>query len=406
MNILVINCGSSSIKYQLINITNHEVHLAGLVERIGQANTSHTLKIREASGEITRTEYNAATDNHSDAFGMVQKALSDVDFKISGIGHRVVHGGECFQQPTIIDASVLELIRGLSALAPLHNPANVTGIEVCLKLFPNIPQVAIFDTAFHQSMPEYAYRYAVPEFWYGDYQVRRYGFHGSSHAYVTKQAAEYLDRPVQNLNMISLHLGNGASAVAIRNGQSVDTSMGMTPLEGLVMGTRSGDLDPAIPFYMSAVSGADNNHIASQLNRQSGLKGLCDENDMREIQKRAKTGDKPAQLALEMYSYRIKKYIGAYIAVLGRLDVLVFTAGIGENSAAIRTQICEGLTGLGIVLDNNKNQNVSKKVVAIQSSSAQCKILVIKTNEELEIAQQTKVCIHNAGSDHASKNLE
>jgi len=391
MNILVINCGSSSIKYQLIDITTNIARVAGMVERIGQTNTQHTLKRQQANGKVTLDTYTGVAENHRDAFDMIQKALigSFTTTEIAGLGHRVVHGGERFQQPTVINAEVLDVIRELSVLAPLHNPANLTGIDVCLKLFPDIPHVAIFDTAFHQSMPEYAYRYAIPESWYTDYRVRRYGFHGTSHAYVAKQAADFLQRPIASLRMVSLHLGNGASVAAIKNGECVDTSMGMTPLEGLVMGTRSGDLDPAVPFYIGEVSGVNNEHIMSELNRRSGLKGLCGESDMREIQRLAEAEDHRAQLALEMYCYRIKKYIGAYVAVLGGLDVLIFTAGIGENSVAVRAQICQGLTALGIDLDHEKNRAVSGDLATIQGSPTQCKILVIKTNEELEIARQT-----------------
>ena len=396
MNILVVNCGSSSIKYQLIDLIKNTVLVAGVVERIGKANTQHTLKQRQPNGEMKKTVVTEATDDHRAAFDMIQKAMvgTNQELEISGIGHRVVHGGERFKQPTIINTDVLNVIHKLSRLAPLHNPANITGIEVCLNLFPELPQVAVFDTAFHQSMPEYAYRYAVPESWYRDYQVRRYGFHGTSHAYVTKQVALFLKSPKQNLKMISLHLGNGASAAAVRNGESIDTSMGLTPLEGLVMGTRSGDLDPAIPGYIGAASGEDNDAVTSQLNKQSGLKGLCGENDMREVQRLAQTGDHGAQLALDSYCYRVKKYIGAYSAILGGLDALIFTAGIGENSAVVRAQVCQGLAGMGIVLDDEKNRNVSAEVMEIQAPSSQCKILVIKTNEELEIAQQSMACIH------------
>lgn len=397
MNILVINCGSSSIKYQLIDVANNTVLIAGIVERIGKPNSQHKLQLRQNNGQMLKHTHTELTKNHRDAFEIVQKVLfnNSKNLEITGIGHRVVHGGERFQQPTVIDAKVLDVIDDLSILAPLHNPMNLIGIEVCLKLFPKLPQVAIFDTAFHQSMPDYAYRYAVPENWYSDYQVRRYGFHGTSHAYVAKQAANYLNIPLNNLNLISLHLGNGASVTAIQNGESIDTSMGMTPLEGLIMGTRCGDLDPAIPFYIADVSTANNEDIISQLNRQSGLKGLCGDNDMREVLRMAEEGNHRAKLALESYCYRIKKYIGAYFAILGNIDAMIFTAGIGENSATIRAKICHQLTNLSIELDMEKNLNISDKISEIQQSSAQCKILVIKTNEELEIAQQTKVCIQN-----------
>ena len=313
--------------------------------------------------------------------------------ELSGIGHRVVHGGETFQTPTLIDNNIVATLRDLCALAPLHNPANLTGIEVCLALFPQVPQVAVFDTAFHQSMPACAYRYAIPEPWHSEHGVRRYGFHGTSHAYVAQQAAEYLHQSLASLNLITLHLGNGASAAAIRAGQCVDTSMGFTPLEGLIMGTRCGDIDPAILFYISKQTGTGMDQLESALNKESGLKGICGVNDMREIQRLAESSDAAAQLAIEMYCYRIKKYIGAYYAVLGRVDALVFTAGIGENSPSIRQRACAGLDGLGIIVDNNKNDRHDASIFEIQSNAAAVKVLVIPTNEEMEIAQQTAACI-------------
>jgi acetate kinase len=304
-----------------------------------------------------------------------------------------VHGGETFQAPTLIDDQVVASIRAMCALAPLHNPANLMGIEVCLELFPRVPQVAVFDTAFHHSMPAHAWRYAIPQSWYTEHRVRRYGFHGTSHAYVARRAAEYLHCQAESLNLITLHLGNGASAAAIRSGHCVDTSMGFTPLEGLIMGTRSGDIDPAILFYINQQTGADMQQLESALNKDSGLKGICGVNDMREIQRLAETGDAEARLAIEMYSYRIRKYIGAYYAALGRVDAVVFTAGIGENSAFVRQCVCTELDRLGIIIDDTRNRQQVSGAREIQSHAASVKILVIPTNEEVEIARQTAVCI-------------
>ncbi len=274
-------------------------------------------------------------------------------------------------------------------LAPLHNPANLLGIEVALESAPEVPQVAVFDTAFHQSLPPYAFRYALPQDWYERHRIRRYGFHGTSHGYVAGQAAAHLNKPLTSVNLITLHLGNGASVAAIKNGNSVDTSMGLTPLEGLIMGTRSGDIDPAIIFYLVRKADLSQNEIESLLNKHSGLKGVCGVNDMREIAQLADKGDEPARLAIEMYCYRIKKYIGAYYAVLGDVDALVFTAGIGENAAGIRLQSCEGLAHLGIEIDEKKNEFNTSGIFEIQSDASAIKILVIPTDEELEIAEQT-----------------
>jgi len=291
--------------------------------------------------------------------------------------------------PIQYDEPVIAAIRAMIPLAPLHNPANLDGIEVARQLLPSVPQVAVFDTAFHKTMPPAAYRYALPEHLYRNYQVRRYGFHGTSHRYVAGEAARLLGKPLEQCNLITLHLGNGASAAAIREGLSVDTSMGMTPLEGLVMGTRSGDIDPAIPFYLQRVAGMDNGQIERLLNRQSGLTGLCGANDMREIHKRADNGDEAAQLALDVTGHRLKKYIGAYYALLGRVDAVVFTGGIGENDVALRAQVCEGLQGLGIQLDPVANVDASREARRISPSDSPVPVLVIPTDEELEIARQT-----------------
>jgi len=295
----------------------------------------------------------------------------------------------------LINDKVIETVRRLSPLAPLHNPANLLGIEVALQSAPDVPQVAVFDTAFHQSIPMHAFRYAIPQDLYEAHHVRRYGFHGTSHYYVAKQTATLMDRPLNSLNLISLHLGNGASAAAVKEGISIDTSMGMTPLEGLIMGTRCGDIDPAIIFYLKRETGLARDEVETLLNKDSGLKGICGVNDMRQIEELAQAGNSQAQLAIEMVCYRIKKYIGAYYAVLGRLDALIFTAGIGEKSPLIRAGACRGLSHLGIDVDPEKNNRRSKEVFEIQTGDSSVKVLVIPTNEELEIAEQTLACIQN-----------
>jgi acetate kinase len=305
---------------------------------------------------------------------------------ISAIGHRVVHGGDRFVEPTLIDDTVIDGIRDQVPLAPLHNPANLAGIEVARQLWPNVPQVAVFDTAFHATLPPHAYRYAVPESWYTRHRVRRYGFHGTSHAYVARRAADILDRPLEHLRMITAHLGNGASVTAIAGGRSVDTSMGLTPLEGLVMGTRSGDIDPAIGYHIARNTGLTMDEVNIALNFASGLRGLCGENDLRVIEARAERGDAVAKLALDVFCHRIRKYIGAYAAVLGGLDALVFTAGIGEHSAAVRQQVCAGMEFLGIELD--PAANIASAGV-VSATGCRVAVLVVPTDEELEIAVQT-----------------
>ncbi|NOR71897.1 MAG: acetate/propionate family kinase, partial [Methylomarinum sp.] len=360
MKILVINSGSSSIKYSLFEMDNLTVLASGVIERIGESSSPHLYQWLDRDGMLQKVGSKSIIENHQQGIAEIIKQLLDSSVlkkmsDLSGIGHRVVHGGELFHQPVLIDDSVLEGIRKMIPLAPLHNPANLTGIEIFLQHVQNIPQVAVFDTAFHQTMPAYAFHYALPKALYEQEQVRRYGFHGTSHYYVAKQAANFLNKPLQQLNLIVLHLGNGASATAIEQGQSVDTSMGMTPLEGLVMGTRSGDIDPAIPFYLNAKKGMTHEEIDALLNKQSGLKGICGENDMRAVHQMANKGDEDAQLALDIYCYRIKKYIGAYFAVLGKVDAVIFTGGIGENDAYVREKSCEGLGLFGLEIDNKKN---------------------------------------------------
>jgi acetate kinase len=400
MKILVLNSGSSSIKYRLFDMTDKTVLASGVMEQIGEAKSRLTHHIRNSKGENKEIVTAEPVADHRQGFQRIGAVLSESgavqDNKdLFGIGHRVVHGGEEFKEPTLIDKKIIDTIRRLIPLAPLHNPANLLGIEVAMQSAPQVRQVAVFDTAFHQSIPVHAFRYAIPQDLYEAHQIRRYGFHGTSHDYVAKQAATIMDRPLETLNLITLHLGNGASATAVKAGVSIDTSMGMTPLEGLIMGTRSGDIDPAIIFYLKRKTGLARDAVESILNRESGLKGICGVNDMRQIEELARDGNSQAQLAIEMVCYRIKKYIGAYCAVLGRLDALVFTAGIGEKSPLIRAGSCQGLAHLGIEVDSEKNNRKLKEAFEIQNRSSTVKILVIPTNEELEIAEQTLACIQN-----------
>ncbi len=400
MKILVINSGSSSIKYQLFDMPAETVLASGVMEQIGETQSRLTHHTRNSKGEMEEIVKAEPVADHQGGFQLIGAVLSESGAvqdtnTLSGIGHRVVHGGEEFREPTLINDKVIETVRRLSPLAPLHNPANLTGIEVAMQSAPDVPQVAVFDTAFHQSIQIYAFRYAIQQDLYEAHHVRRYGFHGTSHHYVAKQAARLMDRPLNSLNLISLHLGNGASAAAVKGGISIDTSMGMTPLEGLIMGTRCGDIDPAIIFYLKRETGLARDEVESILNQDSGLKGICGVNDMRQIEELAQDGNPQARLAIEMVCYRIKKYIGAYYAVLGRLDALVFTAGIGEKSPLIRAGSCRGLSHLGIEIDPEKNNQKSKKAFEIQTRGSTVKVLVIPTNEELEIAEQTLACIQN-----------
>jgi acetate kinase len=394
MKVVVINSGSSSVKYELFESADFSVLSSGLLERIGESESKHTHRIYGASGSVKETVRRGRVANHEEGFRFILSMPADSPVignpaELLGIGHRVVHGGEAFKEPVLIDEKVTETIRELIPIAPLHNPANLLGIEAARRVFPGVPQVAVFDTAFHQSMPPHAFIYALPYSFYALHHVRRYGFHGTSHLWVAKKAAAHIGKPLTFLNLITLHLGNGASAAAIRQGRSVDTSMGMTPLEGLVMGTRSGDLDPAVPFYLRRATQMPEGDLEALLNKASGLKGICGANDMREILQMANRGEPLARLALDLYCYRIKKYIGAYFAVLGRIDAVVFTGGIGENSAPIRKECCQGLEGLGITVDDGKNEKACEEVLEIQRDGAPVKVLAVRTNEEREIAQQT-----------------
>jgi acetate kinase len=393
MKILVLNCGSSSIKYKLFRSEDWQALAAGSVSRIGESVGALSCRWTDASGVEHRRDDSLAIPSHRDGIEQIIARLRESGTlanltELGAIGHRVVHGGEVFHSPTIIDDEVISVIEAMIPLAPLHNPAHLTGIAVARELCPDVPSVSVFDTAFHLTMPRTAYRYALPEYLYKEHRVRRYGFHGTSHQYVAKRAAEMLDKPLLESNLITLHLGNGASATAIRNGHSVDTSMGFTPLEGLVMGTRSGDLDPAILFYLNKALGLTNETLDQLLNRQSGLVGLCGVNDMREIHRLAEAGEERAELAIGVFCHRLVKYLGAYYAVLGRVDAIVFTGGIGENDAAIRARTCAGLERLGIQLDSAANLASVAGERTISASDSLVKVFVIPTDEELEIAQQ------------------
>ncbi len=388
MKILVLNSGSSSIKFQIFDMKESLSICKGIIEQIGEK--SGHIKFTYSNDKIISR--NIKIKDHSWGIKLLEElliqnsVLKNFD-ELGAVGHRVVHGGEYFSKPTVINDDVIEKIEKVSSLAPLHNPVNLIGIKAIAKVNHSLKQVAVFDTAFHQSIPDFAYHYALPYEYYTNNQVRRYGFHGTSHHYVAKEAAKFLKKDINSCNLITLHLGNGASMAAIKNGKSIDTSMGLTPLEGLVMGTRCGDIDPAIIFYLARNLNLDTKELDNILNKKSGLKGLCGTNDMREVEQRIKKADKKAELAFEIFCYRIRKYIGAYTVAIGRVDALVFTGGIGEHSSKVREKVCSGLEeSLGIKLDTIAN---SKDSTVINKKSSKIKLFVIATNEELEIAKQT-----------------
>jgi acetate kinase len=396
--ILVVNAGSSSVKYQLIDMEKEGgTRLAkGLVERIGLEKSFHTYTPN--GGEKIQTE--AVVPNHTKAIERALQMLLDPKVgvitdksEITAVGHRVVHGGEKFASSTIITDEVMAQIKDCQRLAPLHNPHNIKGIEACQELFPDIPQVAVFDTAFHQTMPKHSFLYAIPYEFYTKEGIRRYGFHGTSHYYVARRAAEEMGKPLAELRIITVHLGNGASITAVDRGSSVDTSMGLTPLEGLVMGTRCGDLDPAIPLTLMRDNGISVEEMDRTLNYQSGILGLSGiSNDMRDIETAAEEGVESALRAEDVFCYRLKKYIGAYSAVLGGLDALVFTGGIGENSVVVRAKSTEGLEFMGIKLDEALNQKLNRQRGKISAEDSQVAVFIIPTNEELVIAEDTYRC--------------
>ncbi|GMT38561.1 Acetate kinase [Helicobacter bizzozeronii] len=391
MRILVLNLGSSSIKFQLFNMDKGIVLAKGLVEQIGEE--YGRIKINAPGGHACIQDRLHIKD-HEEGLLQVQEVLKELQIlrnieHVDGVGHRVVQGGDLFIQPTLIDDRVMEHIERLCPLAPLHNPVNLAGIKALKKQVPNLPQVAVFDTAFHQSMPAHAYVYALPYHLYEQHKLRRYGFHGTSHQFIAQEAAKFLNIPYDQFNAISLHLGNGASACAIQGGKSIDTSMGLTPLEGLVMGTRSGDMDPALIEYIMELTHSNIKQATNMLNKQSGLKGVCGDNDMRGIEAMIEKGDAKAKLAFDIYAYRIKKYVGAYAFALGRVDALLFTGGVGENCARLREVVCAGLENFGICLDTKANATPKSGIAPLQAQSSKVAILRVPTNEELAIAQQS-----------------
>ena len=391
MNVLVINCGSSSLKFQLINSESEAVLAKGLCERIG---IDGRLTYQPAGGEKNVSE--KAMPTHTEAIQFVIDALTDADTgvvksldEIGAVGHRVVHGGEKFAKSVVVTPEVKAAIAECNDLAPLHNPANLIGIEACESLMPGTPQVVVFDTAFHQTMPEKAYMYGLPYEHYEKYKVRRYGFHGTSHSFVSKRVAEIVGKPYNATKTIVCHLGNGASVSAVLNGESVDTSMGLTPLEGLVMGTRSGDIDPAIMEFIAKKENLDIAGIMNVLNKKSGVEGVSGvSSDFRDLEAAAKAGNKRAELAIDVFAYRVAKYVGAYTAAMNGVDNIVFTAGIGENCALVRTKVCSYLGYLGITIDEEANGKRGEEII-ISTPDSKVKVLVVPTNEELAIARET-----------------
>lgn len=406
MIIMALNCGSSSVKYQLFDWKKKEVVAKGMVERVivGGSYIEHEMPGRET--------YKVMKDchDHRAAIDLVIRVVTDREYgavqsvsEIAAVGHRVVHGGEKFTCSVEISDEVLNAVKEVQHLAPLHNPPNIEGIEAARSLMPNIPHVAIFDTAFHQTMPKYAYMYAVPFEWYEHHGVRRYGFHGTSHLYVSKRAAALLGKPSSECNIITMHIGNGVSHCAIQNGVSIDTTMGLTPLEGAVMGTRCGDLDPAIPAFMMQTENLSAKEIDSVLNKKSGILGITGRyTDRRDVIEHAAKGDPRCQLALDIEAYRLKKYIGTYLAIIGKLDAIVFTAGVGEMGAAIREKAIEGLEHIGIILDRERNASAmtKKRETLITSDDSPVKVYVIPTDEELVFTEDVVAILEGTYTDH------
>ena len=391
MKVLVINCGSSSLKYQLIQTETEAVLAKGLCERIGiDGRLTHSV---DQKGKI---EKEVDMPNHTVAVQLVLEHLVDKEYgilssldEITAVGHRVVHGGEKFAKSIIITKEVAEQIEECNELAPLHNPANLIGIRACEELMPNVPMVAVFDTAFHQTMPQKAYLYGLPHEYYDKYKVRRYGFHGTSHSYVSQRTAEILGKDIKDLKIIVCHLGNGASVCAVKNGKSVDTSMGFTPLEGLLMGTRSGDIDPAIMEYLAQKENLELPQLMEILNKRSGVLGLSQKSsDFRDLKAGAEAGDKLCAITLEVYWYHVAKYIGSYVAAMNGVDAISFTAGLGENDSTTREKVCEYLEYLGIKIDPEKNDVHGEERIITTDDSLR-KVLVVPTNEELAIARET-----------------
>lgn len=389
MKILIINSGSSSIKYQLIQMPDKEVICTGMVERIGLSNA-----IVHYKNKLNEIEEKMEISNHQIGLEKIAALLLDKEIgviknedEIDAVGHRVVHGGSNFSQTTLINSEVKDKIKELFTLAPLHNPPNYVGIEVAEKIFSKAKQIAVFDTAFHQTIPEVAYKYAIPNKFLIENQIRVYGFHGTSHKFVSEKANTILDK--KNSKIITIHLGNGCSISAIENGKSIDHSLGFGPMNGLIMGTRSGDVDQSVIFYLVNALGYSVDEVNNILQKESGMLGLTGFSDLREIEKAATHGDKSSQLALAMNAYRIKKFIGSYAAAMNGLDAIIFTAGIGENSSTIRKMVCSDMDFLGIELDEEKNDLRSKEMRIIHKNNSKTKIFVIPTNEEIEIAKQS-----------------
>ncbi len=407
MKVLALNCGSSSLKYQLFDWEKKQVVAVGIVERIGIGGSFIKHEVPSKDKEIKKE---TPIGNHEVAIQLVLDALTKGEgavisamSEITAVGHRVVHGGEKFNRSVLIDDDVVGVIKEVSHLAPLHNPANLIGIAAARNALPSIPHVAIFDTAFHQTIPAQAYMYAVPYEWYQNNSVRRYGFHGTSHLYVSKRAAKLLGKPAKDCNIITLHIGNGVSCCAIQNGVSVDTSMGLTPLEGAVMGTRSGDIDPAIPMFMMQQLDVGPKYMDSLLNKKSGILGLTGKyTDRRDVLEGAKNGDKRCQLALDVECYRLRKYVGAYAAAIGRLDAIVFTAGVGENAGLIRQKVLEGLEVFGLELDKEKNLKTFSKggETEISTPKSRVRVYMIPTNEELVFVEDVVGILEGTYTDH------
>lgn len=400
MNILVLNCGSSSVKYQLIDTEDNKALAKGMVSRIGMSESLLLHKPFDRPGvKLTKEilDHIVAIENVVNILLSPENGVIKDKSEISAIGHRVVHGGEKFSDSALITPEIMEKIKECIDLAPLHNPHNIRGINACEKILPKIPQVAVFDTAFHQRMPKVAYIYGIPYILYKKYEIRRYGFHGTSHFFVSRRAAELLGKSLFQLKMITCHLGNGASMSAIKEGISVDTTMGFTPLEGLLMGTRCGDLDPAIILHIIAREELSLHEANTLLNKHSGMQGISGiSSDMKDIIEECEKGNRGAQLAFDLYCYRIKKYIGAYAACMGGLDALIFTAGIGENSPLVRKKSCEGLEFLGVEIDDKKNEEAVGKEGEISTINSKVKVFAILTNEELVIASDTERIVEEA----------
>jgi len=385
--VLVLNAGSSTIKYRLDG--GDRVLASGLIERIGEDGAR--LVHRFADGDERVVERPVA--DHADGFRLLFAELGHPADALLAVGHRIVHGGDRFTNPTLVDDAVLAELEALTPLAPLHNPAGTRGIEVAREHYPDVPQVAVFDTAFHHTMPAHARRYALPRDLADRYRIRRYGFHGISHAYVTRRAAEHLGRPTAEQNLVTLHLGNGASAAAVSGGRSIDTSMGLTPLPGLVMGTRGGDVDPGVVFHLHREAGMSVAEIEDLLTRHSGLIGLAGTGDLREVHRRAADGDDAATEAIDLYCYRIRSYIGAYAAALGRVDAVVFTAGVGEHDPEVRARVCAGLEGFGLRVDPQRNTAPRTDVRTISPDDSAVAVLVVPTDEEGEIARHARTLL-------------